>query len=514
MMEFRRWLKRQGACVVAGAITVSGLSGCQTESGAVRTYSPDPAPAAEPAPLTVPLPGDGATASVDSAEPQVITPNLPPAVPIAHDEAVATNDVSSDAGKPGRDDTGPVTSEPSGTTDSPRVPVVDILDPPAVGKPEVPPPPPESSIVAEEPQSTEPVEIFAPDNSTPVVTTPPAEVSEPISTPEPAVAPAEPTVSDVAVPDVAESDVAVPLIDLPDPDPSAGRLNEPAAVPAAELPESETAVPDSVPTPVVENPVVAEPVVEEPVVEEPDKPVVEFPAAVPVIEEDQFVAIEKPDPVSSFIGLKPPVDESGTQIVSEQRLPVFHVIADSDGNLFLSQRDAILRLTPDGKSQVWSKLRAPRGHVILPDGSHVVCVAGMRTVVRLDEDGEITEELANGSDGVFLRSPSHVVADSHGGFYFTDPGYARIRNPIGNVHYIGKDGSVTAVAQRLAFPEGVTLSADGSKLYVVESQLNRVTEFQVLAPGRIGQKRVLARLPKKSNRDSDDFAHSLASDGN
>lgn len=204
-----------------------------------------------------------------------------------------------------------------------------------------------------------------------------------------------------------------------------------------------------------------------------------------------------------------PTTQPGRRLVSEQRLPVFHVAADADGNLFLSQRDAILRLTPDGQSKVWSRLRAPRGHIILPDGSHVVCVSGLRSVVRLNADGEITEELANGSGGTFLRSPSHVIADSHGGFYFTDPGYARIRNPIGTVHYINQDGNVSTAAQKLSFPEGITFSADGSRLLVVESQLNRVVEFQVLAPGKLGPRRVLAKLPKKSSRDADGFAHSL-----
>lgn len=504
MMEFRRWLKRQGACVIAGALSVSGLAGCQTESGAIRNYAPDAAPA-QPAPLIVPQPADGVTAAIDVVdEPEVIKPNLPPPPPIISDEdtSIATNDTASDA--TGTADINKPTIGDS-VTETPRVAVVDEPEPVTNNEPE------STDVAATDPVKSEsepidpvfvsPIEVA--DTGTSAV--------EPNTTPEvpnieepqkPAVATPAAVVEKPVVTDSSKSnDTAVPLIDLPNPAPATGRLNEPAAVPAVEATETREPETDPVTTPTVEEP--------EPTIALPEATPE---AAVPVIEEDQFVAVEKPDTPTAADGFAEPDNESGIQVISEQRLPVFHVAADSDGNLFLSQRDAILKVTPDGKSQVWSKLRAPRGHVVLADGSHVVCVAGMRAVVRLDADGEISEELASGSDGIFLRSPSHVVADGHGGFYFSDPGYARIRNPIGNVHHISEDGKVSVVAQRLGFPEGIALSPDGSKLRVVESQLNRIVEFEVLAPGKLGQKRVLARLPKKSNRDSDDFAHTLTTD--
>jgi len=236
------------------------------------------------------------------------------------------------------------------------------------------------------------------------------------------------------------------------------------------------------------------------------------PVPTPAVEDDQFAAIENPEVITIESPDTEPVVSANTRLISDQRLPVFHVTADADGNAYLSQRDAILLVQPDGESRIWARVRAPQGHIILPDGSHVVCLAGQRAVVRLNADGEMVEEIANRSEGSFLRSPSHVVADSHGGLYFTDPGYARIRNPIGALHYITPEGEVVAIARDLAFPEGLALSSDGTRLLVAESQLNRVIEFPVLAPGKLGTSRVLARLPKRNSDAPDGFAHSLALD--
>jgi hypothetical protein len=72
--------------------------------------------------------------------------------------------------------------------------------------------------------------------------------------------------------------------------------------------------------------------------------------------------------------------------------------------------------------------------------------------------------------------------------------------PIGTVHYVDKAGKTHLVDGGYAYSNGIVLTPDGRKLYVAESQRNRVMVYDVTAPGKAGNKRVFANLPK---RDAD-----------
>ena len=206
---------------------------------------------------------------------------------------------------------------------------------------------------------------------------------------------------------------------------------------------------------------------------------------------------------------KPSVHQDAVSVVAEVWSPAENVVFDNSGNAFVSHGKHISKVSSDGTVEPWATMGSPRGHVILPDGSHVVADAGQRAILKLNEAGEQVRKVATRSDGYFLRAPNDLVADSQGGIYFTDPGYARIRNPIGRVHYVAADGSVTVVAQHLAFPEGIALSADGSKLLVVESQTRQIIKFEIRSPGDVGPKQIFAELPAGSDKNEDGFANGL-----
>ena len=182
---------------------------------------------------------------------------------------------------------------------------------------------------------------------------------------------------------------------------------------------------------------------------------------------------------------------------------------DQHGNLLVTSDEGMSRISPTGTRQDFATIESPRGFVALPDGSFAVCDARQRSVLRVDRTGSPIEFLAQRSDGHFLRAPSYVAVDSKGGVYFSDPGYARITAPTGRLHYVSADGEVNLVSQHLAYPQGVALSSDGAKLFLVESQENRVVEFEVLSPGRVGPAKEFSRLVPKNAGDSDDFATGL-----
>ena len=188
------------------------------------------------------------------------------------------------------------------------------------------------------------------------------------------------------------------------------------------------------------------------------------------------------------------------------------IVFDTNGAAFVSHRDSISKVTPDGNVSHWARTGAPRGHAILRDGTHLICDAAQRTVLQLGSDGTLLRKVVTKSDGYFLRAPNDLAVDSEGGFYFTDPGYARIRNAIGKIHYVAPDGAISVVAQELAFPEGIAISPDGSKLFVAESQKNRVVEFEIRSAGTLGPKEIFSEMPRRREGDSDNFIDGIAVD--
>lgn len=175
------------------------------------------------------------------------------------------------------------------------------------------------------------------------------------------------------------------------------------------------------------------------------------------------------------------------------------VVFDHDGNGYLSQGASIVRFTPDGSSHsVWAETGAPNGHKVLADGTHLVCDASRHAVLHLAADGKMLEPAAKDCDGQPLRGPNDLTLDTpHGGFYFSDPGGSSRDKPIGTAHYVDAAGKTHLLDGGLAFPNGIVLTPDGKRLYLAESQHNRVLVYEVLSPGKVGPRQVFANLPAK-----------------
>jgi gluconolactonase len=178
------------------------------------------------------------------------------------------------------------------------------------------------------------------------------------------------------------------------------------------------------------------------------------------------------------------------------------VVFDHAGNGYISWGKSITKFSLDGKHSVWTETGAPNGHKILADGTHLVCDASHHAVLHLSADGKMLDPAAKEFEGKPLLGPNDLTLDStNGGFYFSDPGESSRENPIGRVHYVDKSGKVILVDKGLAYPNGIVLSTDGKKLYVAESQHNRVHVYEVTAPGKVGERKLFADLPKHESGD-------------
>ena len=174
------------------------------------------------------------------------------------------------------------------------------------------------------------------------------------------------------------------------------------------------------------------------------------------------------------------------------------VVFDHAGQGYISEGETIVQFSPDGSQRNWAVTGAPNGHKVLADGTHLVCDASRHAVLHLSAEGKLLDPASSACDGKPLRGPNDLSLDTpHGGFYFTDPGESGLEKPIGTVHYVDAQGKTHLCDGELAFPNGVVLTPDGKRLYVGESQKNRVHVYDVTAAGKLANRRVLADLPKK-----------------
>lgn len=198
-------------------------------------------------------------------------------------------------------------------------------------------------------------------------------------------------------------------------------------------------------------------------------------------------------------------DDKKVDLVKIVEVPEYSegIVFDHAGNAYISHGKNITRITPDGKAAVWATTGAPNGHKVLADGTHLVCDASHHAVLQLDPSGKMLEPASKECDGKPLRGPNDLTLDPMGGFYFTDPGGSDDKNPIGTVHYVDGKGKTHLVASGLAFPNGIVLRPGGKSLLVAESKQNRVLEYPVLAPGKVGPMKVFANLPAKEGEQID-----------
>ncbi len=185
------------------------------------------------------------------------------------------------------------------------------------------------------------------------------------------------------------------------------------------------------------------------------------------------------------------------------------VVFDHERKGYISHGDRITQFTLDkdsnvAASKVWATTGAPNGHKVLADGTHLVCDASHHAVLHLSADGKMLPHASETCDGKPLRGPNDLTLDTpNGGFYFTDPGDSGIDKPIGTLHYVDKAGKTHLCASGFAYPNGVVITPDGKRILMAESQKNRVLEFPVASPGKVGEFKVFAELPKKEGGQID-----------
>lgn len=118
-----------------------------------------------------------------------------------------------------------------------------------------------------------------------------------------------------------------------------------------------------------------------------------------------------------------------------------------------------------------------------------VCNFKLGALIQLDRSGK-TIRAWDRVGRYRLRNPNFSVFDREGNLYFSDSG--SFITPDGFLFVLRPNGKIEQLLSGLAFPNGLSLSADDRTLYVVQSTKDDVLAVPILSPGSIGKPRVYA----------------------
>jgi sugar lactone lactonase YvrE len=159
-------------------------------------------------------------------------------------------------------------------------------------------------------------------------------------------------------------------------------------------------------------------------------------------------------------------------------------------------RHRVLAVDADGQQEVMMHVEGqPSGLGWLPDGSMLVVSMKDHRVLRQHPGGEISEhaDLTDQCGGHL----NDLVVDKDGRAYVGDFGFdlmAGGQPARTSLKRVDPDGTVTVVAEDLAFPNGMIVTPDGLTLYVGETAASRYTAFAIREDGGLGERRVLFQL--------------------
>lgn len=175
---------------------------------------------------------------------------------------------------------------------------------------------------------------------------------------------------------------------------------------------------------------------------------------------------------------------------------------DADGDLWAGgELGQIYRISPKGKVRTITTLGGFNlGLTFSVRQELFVCNFKLGALIQIGRSGKVKRSWERVGQ-YRLRSPNFSVFDREGNLYFTDSG--SFTTPDGFLFVLRPNGKIETLLDGLAFPNGLSLSADDRTLFVVQSTKDNVLEVPVSS----GRPRVYAsglhNIPDGAALDAD-----------
>jgi sugar lactone lactonase YvrE len=169
-----------------------------------------------------------------------------------------------------------------------------------------------------------------------------------------------------------------------------------------------------------------------------------------------------------------------------------------DGRLWFSDWGAqeIVAVDPAGHSEVVVRVDFPAFPMCIDWlEDRLLIVSGRQgLLLRCEADGSL---VTHAELNRLAATPwNDIVVDGRGNAYVNNTGFDFPGGEFapGFVALVRPDGSVTAVADEVAFPNGMAVTPDNSTLIVAESYAGQLTAFDIAADGDLSNRRAWANL--------------------
>jgi gluconolactonase len=164
---------------------------------------------------------------------------------------------------------------------------------------------------------------------------------------------------------------------------------------------------------------------------------------------------------------------------------------DRDGFLWAGgEQGQIYRISPKGKVKTVTILGGFNlGLTFSAQQELFVCNFKLGALIKLDRSGKVVRTWDRVGQ-YRLRNPNFAVFDREGSLYFSDSG--DFKKNDGFLFALRPNGRIEQLLSSLAFPNGLSLSADERTLYVVQSTKDNVLAVPILQSGKPGKPRIYA----------------------
>ena len=157
----------------------------------------------------------------------------------------------------------------------------------------------------------------------------------------------------------------------------------------------------------------------------------------------------------------------------------------------------LIAVDPQGKSEVMLRMPEPTFNFSidwLANGPLLITSGRDGNLLRMQGDGSL---ITHADLSALARGWNEIVVDGRGNTYVNGGGFdlmAGEKFKPGIIALLTPGGAVRQVADGIAFPNGMAVTADNSTLIIAESYGKRLTAFDIAADGGLSNRRLWADL--------------------